>query len=127
MTTQAEKLLPKIEKAGIKASLKAGHVVSQEELLAVKVQLMPTLLRWTLGGFSAAAAYGSYLQFVQGDRGAGVAFAALMVVLFFFAVVGIRKTLGKILDGMNAMDAAEVLRLTLQGIWEVAGGLADLG
>ena len=131
MTPKAEKLLPKIEKAGIKASLKAGRVVTREELLEVKVQLMPTLLRWTFGGGAAAAAYGSYVQWIQGGTDASIGFALLALVLLFFAWMGVRKTLGKIVDGMDAASSAEIIGHALRAIVDVTvellGGLGDLG
>ncbi|MEN3943794.1 hypothetical protein WJU23_21010 [Prosthecobacter sp. SYSU 5D2] len=128
MTPKAEKLLPKIERAGIKASLKAGHVVSREELLEVKVQLMPTLLRWTLGGFSAASAYGSYIQFNTGNSLAALGFLLLAVLFLFFAWVGILKTLGHVLEGMKEVDyanAGELVSLALISIAEAVGTVLD--
>ncbi|TDU63132.1 hypothetical protein EI77_04453 [Prosthecobacter fusiformis] len=128
MTSKAEKLLPKIERAGIKASLKAGHVVSREELLEVKVQLMPTLLRWTLGGFSAAAAYGSYLQFSAGNLNAGFGFVLLALLFLFFAWVGIRKTLANLLEGLSQVDyaqAGDLVGTALVCIAEAVGSAFD--
>ncbi len=122
MNAKAEKLLPKIEKAGIKASLKAGHVVSREELLEVKVQLMPTLLRWTLGGLSVASVYGSYINFCEGDKIAGYGFAVLAILFLLFAVVGVWRTLGRILD---SIDAADLVGAALEGIAEAVGSLLD--
>ncbi|MCW0221350.1 MAG: hypothetical protein OJI67_23700 [Prosthecobacter sp.] len=120
-----EKLLPKIEKAGIKASLKAGHVLSQEELLEVKVQLMPTIWRWMLGGCSAAAAYGSYLGFSDENSVEDYGLAVLAVLFFLFAVVGVRRTLGKLLDGLDVVDAGELLGLAIEGIGSVIGSIFD--
>lgn len=128
MTPQAEKLLPKIEKAGIKASLKAGHVVSREELLEVKVQLMPTLLRWMLGGFSAASAYGCYLQMSEGNMHAGMGFLMLAVLFLFFAWVGIRKTLSDVLEGLKELDysgAGDFIGVALVCIAEAVGTVLD--
>ena len=36
-------------KAGIKKSKREGHVLTQEELLKMKVQMMPSLVRWITG------------------------------------------------------------------------------
>ena len=86
LTPKAEKLLPKIEKAGVKAALKAGHVLSRDELLEVKVQLLPALYRWGLGGISAASAYGSYAGFMADSASRGLGMAMLSLLFFFFAI-----------------------------------------
>lgn len=125
LTPKAEKLLPKIEKAGVKAALKAGHVLSRDELLEVKVQLLPALYRWGLGGISAASAYGSYAGFMADSASRGLGMAALSLLFFFFAIVGVRRTLGRILESMDGVDAGELLGLALEGIGSVIGGLFD--
>ncbi|GAA5144802.1 hypothetical protein GCM10023213_35540 [Prosthecobacter algae] len=125
LTPKAEKLLPKIEKAGVKAALKAGHVLSRDELLEVKVQLLPALYRWGLGGISAASAYGSYSGFMADSASRGLGMAALSLLFFFFAIVGVRRTLGRILESMDGVDAGELLGLALEGIGSVIGGLFD--
>ncbi|MES2739139.1 MAG: hypothetical protein V4672_22695 [Verrucomicrobiota bacterium] len=125
LTPKAEKLLPKIEKAGVKAALKAGHVLSRDELLEVKVQLLPALYRWGLGGISAASAYGSYAGFMADSANRGLGMAALSLLFFFFAIVGVRRTLGRILESMDGVDAGELLGLALEGIGSVIGGLFD--
>lgn len=125
LTPKAEKLLPKIEKAGVKAALKAGHVLSRDELLEVKVQLLPALYRWGLGGISAASAYGSYSGFMADSASRGLGMAALSLLFFFFAIVGVRRTLGRILESMDRVDAGELLGLALEGIGSVIGGLFD--
>lgn len=125
MTPKAQKLLPRIEKAGVKASLKAGHPLTVDELLDVKVQILPAAFRWVLGGISAAAGYGSYLSFMADrfSRGCGLALGA--VLFFFFAVAGIRRTLGTILDSMSSVDAGELLGAVVEGIGSVIGSLFD--
>lgn len=125
LTPKAEKLLPKIEKAGVKAALKAGHVLSRDELLEVKVQLLPALYRWGLGGISAASAYGSYAGFMADSASRGLGMAALSLLFFFFSIVGVRRTLGRILESMDGVDAGELLGLALEGIGSVIGGLFD--
>lgn len=125
MTPKAEKLLPRIEKAGIKAALKAGHPLDRDELLEVKVQLLPALYRWGLGGISAASAYGSYAGFMADSASRGLGMAALSLLFFFFAIVGVRRTLGRILESMDGVDAGELLGLALEGIGSVIGGLFD--
>lgn len=125
LTPKAEKLLPKIEKAGVKAALKAGHVLSRDELLEVKVQLLPALYRWGLGGISAASAYGSYAGFMADSASRGLGMAMLSLLFFFFAIVGVRRTLGRILESMDGVDAGELIGLALEGIGSVIGGLFD--
>ena len=41
-------------KAGIKNSKREGHVLTQEELLKMKVQMMPSLVQWITGAAGVA-------------------------------------------------------------------------
>lgn len=125
MLPKHEKLLPRIEKAGIKASLKAGHPVTREELLQVRVQLLPALFRWTLGGISAALGYGSCVAFMHDKEPTGFGLAVLAILFLFFALAGIRRTLGKILDSMDVGDAGELIGAALEGIGSVIGSIFD--
>lgn len=129
MTPKAEKLLPKIEKAGVKASLKAGHPLSQEELLNVRVQLLPTIYRWGLGGISSACAYGSYTSAMATETGesltASIALAIVSLLFFIFALAGVRKTLGTILENMPVDAGGELLSAAVEGIGSIIGGLFD--
>lgn len=125
MQPKYEKLLPRIEKAGIKASFKAGHPVTEEELLQVKVQLLPALFRWALGGISAALGYGSYVAFNADKEPSGFGLAVLALLFLVFALVGIRRTLAKIVEGLDATSAAELLEAALEGIFSVVGSFFD--
>ena len=51
--------------------------------------------------------------------------AVLAILLFFFAVVGIRKTLGKILEGVDGATAGDLVEVALEGIVHVIGSLFD--
>lgn len=122
MTPKAEKLLPKIEKAGVRATLKLGHTLTVEELLDVKVQIMPAGFRWLLGGISAATAFGSYLAFQADQHTLGGSLVIASLLSFFFAVAGIRRTFRTLMD---AQDAAELLAAALEGIGSITGSLFD--
>lgn len=125
LTPKAEKLLPKIEKAGVKAALKAGHVLNRAELLNVRVQLLPTLFRWTLAGGSAAAAYGSYQAFAVDHAPAGWGLAILSALLLVFAIFGVWRTLGHLVEGMDASSTTELVEAALEGIGSIIGSLFD--
>jgi len=91
-------------KAGVKASRKRHHLVSEEELLSLRVQTMPAWLRISLflSGICliVAACYDwpSHSNSVQ----------ALEVISGIFAMLigafGIRRTLSHILDSFNGID-----------------------
>lgn len=125
MNPKAEKLLPKIEKAGIKASLKAGHALEEEELKAVKIQLMPTLYRWGLGGISASNAYSCYLALNANKVEIGLSMGVLSALFLFFGIYGIRRTLGSIIDHMPADIAGELMEAAVKGIYSIVEGLFD--
>ena len=125
MNHKAEKLLPRIQKAGVKACLKAGHELDVQELRQLKVQVVPSIMRWSLGALSVASACGSCYAFYMGAAGTGAGLALAAVGLGYFAMAGVRRTLGKILDSMSAVDAAELVGAALEGIGTQFSSLGD--
>lgn len=106
-------------KAGIKASKKVGHVVTPAELMAVKIQTMPSpfrILLFTAGvlaGLSAWFAWPSESILVRGVE------AISGVGLVAFGIFGIRKTLSHVVDSMDVLDLAggviELIGETISG------------
>ncbi len=92
-------------KTGVKASIKRHHVVSEEELLALRVQTMPAWLRTALVllGIALVAAgwfgWPSDSNAIQGIEAVYGTFAIL------FGAIGIRRTLDRVIDSLDATDA----------------------
>ena len=90
--------------AGVKASKKRHHVVSEQELLSLRVQTMPTWLRiaLVLSGVALLASgwfgWPSESNMVQGLEAVSGIFAIL------FGSFGVRRTLSHIVDSVDAVD-----------------------
>jgi hypothetical protein len=114
-------------KAGVKASKKLHHVVTREELLAVRVQTWPVQLRLLMflagAGLLVAAVMGWPLEggiarFFEGASG---------VLLMLFGVFGVKKTLGNLVDGLgNAIDVSDLIGGVLEAVGEAVGSIVDL-
>lgn len=98
-------------KAGLKASKKRHHLVTEEELLSLRVQVMPTLPRiiLVLAGISLLTA--SWFSWPSASDTVQLLEAIFGVLTFLFGLFGIRRTLSKLLD---ASDAAELAGTALE-------------
>ncbi len=95
-------------KTGIKASKKRGHVISQDELLGLRVQTLPNLLRGILillGLMLMAACYFAWPSDAGSIRGLEVVSGIFCVL---FGAFGVRRTLSNLLDSVNSLDAVDL-------------------
>jgi hypothetical protein len=125
MDRKTEKLLKRVEKAGVRRSLKTGHVLDRDELLAVKVQVLPDYLRIALAVSSVAAGVSSYLCWTRDAPGWSGVLAILAFFLFLFAVFGIKRTLSKILENLGDAASQEILGAAIEGIFSAVGSIFD--
>jgi hypothetical protein len=112
VTNKEEKFRRRAVKAGVRATKRLHHPLSEAELRSLKVQVMPALPRILLGalgvifGLSAACGWPSDSNGVQGFLGA---FGVLSTLFGFF---GVRKTIGGIADS-----------IATEGVVELVGGI----
>lgn len=125
MDKKSEKLVHRIEKAGIRASVREGHVLTETELLGLKIQILPIQVRIALGLSAVLAGLGSYGCFLFDQTIWAVGLACLAMLLLFFAIFGVRKTLSTILDAFDAASSAEVLGAAADGVVSAMGSLFD--
>ena len=126
MDKKTERLTLAARKAAVKASLKRRHVVTEEELLGLKVQTLSAASRLTMGVLAFASAVGSTLAFTFDRFGWGWILALATLVLAVLAIYGIRRTFGKIVDNLgDAGQAAEVVGNVLEGTASVIGGIFE--
>ena len=125
MNRKSERLVRRIEKAGIRASLRQGHVLTGPELRRVKIQVAPHPLRISLCLLGLLSGGGSYYCFTHDLAECGGGLAVLAVALFVFGVFGVRRSLSGILDSMDAVEATEVLGDAAEGIASAIGSLLD--
>lgn len=124
MDRKTQKLLTKVEKAGVRHSLKAGHVLDQQELLSIKVQLIPAPVRVLTGVLAVAAGAASWFWSDEHPLGSIMLFL-LAVLLLIFTIYGVRRTLSKIVDSWDAASVGDLLSAAVEGITEVAGSVFD--
>jgi sulfite exporter TauE/SafE len=100
-------------------------LLTADELRKIKIQIIPNSLRiffFVLGLISAAA---SYHFFTQDFHCYGILSALLAILMLLFGVFGVRRTSSKILDSMDAIDAAEILVHAGKGISSAVESLFD--
>jgi hypothetical protein len=110
--------LPVIEKRAVKAAVKASkkrhHLVTEDELLSLRVQVMPWIWRFLLMLLGSTLLATCWYGWPWESSSIRVLEAIGGVLFFLFGAFGIRKTLSKILDGVDAGNVVE-------GILELAG------
>ncbi|MES2476318.1 MAG: hypothetical protein V4640_11090 [Verrucomicrobiota bacterium] len=94
-------------KVGVKASKKRHHVVTEQELLALRVQVMPPLLRILLGIVGLGLLLACGFAWPSESNATQSLEAVLGVLFILFGAFGIRRTLSKMLENVNTADAIE--------------------
>jgi len=116
MAVDPDKLQNRAVKAGIRAAKRRHHMLSEEELLALKVQVFPAPLRILCGIGGVAFMAGAYFGWPSDSN----AFQWLMgcggLLQGFFAMFGIRRTLSGIIDHMSADLVGELIGHALGAI-----------
>ena len=125
MNRKTELLAKRIEKAGIRASIKEGHILTESEIRNIKVQILPIPLRVLFGILGVVAAGASYVFFSNDMDGLGGFSAVLSVFMVLFGIFGMRRTLSVILDSMNTADGVELLAQAMEGIASAVGSLFE--
>ncbi len=125
MNDKTGKLLRKVEKAGIRQSLKRNHVLDRSELLALKVQVVPWGWRTAFGMASVGAGVAAYFLEKEGSPVWALLAAAAACVLLLFAVLGVKRTVSSIVDNLDVSAAGDVIELGLRGIGAAVGALLD--
>ena len=111
-TRQLEKLRRRAIKAGVRRSRKLHHALSREEILALRVQILPALPRLLIIGGGIALVTGAWLNWpsdaavIRGIEG----FCGIL--LFLFGVFGIRRTL----EGIAETAGHGILDTIIDGI-----------
>lgn len=117
MTKKEQRLVHKIEKAGIKASLKENHVLTKEELLELKIQILPTSWRIILALLAFVSFWLSVSYFKADDFTFGAISLALFFMLLAFSIFGVRRTLEEIVENWGFNSGTNlILELAIEGI-----------
>ena len=98
-------------KTGVKASKKRHHLVSADELLSLRVQVMPALPRISMAvvgilliasGWTGWPSESDILQIIEAVAG---------VFSLLFGIFGIRRTLSNVLDSTSGDVIGSILEL----------------
>lgn len=101
-------------KAGVKASKKRHHLVTEKELLSLKVQIMPALPRILLVTSGSLLIIFCCISWPSADLVIRAVEAISGAILLIFGLFGIRRTLGELIDA----GASDLIGAILEGIVE---------
>lgn len=120
MPLSRETLEKRAVTSGIKASKKRHHLVSEAELLALRIQVMPWMWRAFLivlgTGLIAACWFGwpSRSGEIRALEGIGGVFSLL------FGAFGVRKTLSNVLDSTSSLEGiGDILELIADAVTNI--------
>ena len=108
MTRKEERILSKATKVGLKTARREGHVPSKDELLELKIQVLPAYGRWLLVLGALLAGVASWLCWNDDHPVTASVLAVVSVLLLVFAIFGVRRTLGE-LANHAAFDLPEIV------------------
>lgn len=107
-------------KAGVKASKKRHHLVTEEELLALRVQIMPALPRILLGITGLLLITACCISWPSSDIPIRVLEGISGGFLLLFGIFGIRRTLEQLLD---TYDAGDLIGSIIEGIVDAVSNI----
>lgn len=121
MDKRAERILRKTERAGLRKARREGHMLSREELLSVKVQILPDYTRWLLFVGFLVAGVSSWVCYSGEASTPGSILAVVSICLLLFSIFGVRRTLERIGDSMSY----EIVDLAFDAIGSALGSAFD--
>lgn len=107
-------------RAGVKASKKRHHLISEQELLSLRVQTMSLWLRTCLVVCGVLLIAASWFAWPAVSDAARVAEAGGGIFATLLGVIGIRRTFDRVLD---TYDAADLVGSVLEAVGEVVSNL----
>ncbi len=118
MDRKEQRILRRAERAGLKLARKTGHIPTKEELLQMKVQIVPKGARWILFGTSVICAVSAWYFNTQDNTVAAPVLAVLSFALLVFSIFGIRRTLENLADHLLVDAVSELIGATLGSVFD---------
>jgi hypothetical protein len=122
---RATQLQRSIEKAAVRATLKSGHPITRDELLELRVQILPASKRLLFGFLTLV--FGC-LAWVLSDLDYfwfSLISSAASLLSLFFAVIGVRRTISLTLDSLDRAGTDAVIEVALEAAAHVISAAAD--
>ena len=122
---RATQLQRSIEKAAVRATLKSGHPITRDELLELRVQILPASKRLLFGFLTLI--FGC-LAWVLSDLDYfwfSLLSSAASLLSLFFAVIGVRRTISLTLDSLDRAGTDAIIEVALQAAARVISAVAD--
>jgi hypothetical protein len=122
---RAPKLQRSIEKAAVRATLKSGHPITRDELLELRVQILPASKRLLFGFLTLV--FGC-LAWVLSDLDYfwfSLLSSTASLLSLFFAVIGVRRTISLTLDSLDRAGTDAVIEVALEAAAHVISAAAD--
>ena len=121
MAFTPDKLQRRAIKAGIRAAKKEHHPLSEAELRKVKIQMVPGGLRLTVLIAGIAMILAGLIGWPVASNPAQALLGVGGVVLVIFAIVGVRRSLGKLFDAVSNDGAGALIEIVLAAIGDAVG------
>jgi len=122
---RAPQLQRSIEKAAVRATLKSGLPITRDELLELRVQILPASKRLLFGFLTLV--FGC-LAWVLNDLDYfwfSLISSAASLLSLFFAVIGVRRTISLTLDSLDRAGTDAVIEVALEAAAHVISAAAD--
>lgn len=126
MTPREEKLQRRAVKAGVRVAKRRHHLLSEEELRAVKVQVVPLSVRLIVAIVALSMIIAGACGWPSDANSAQALLVVGGILLLLFSIFGVRRTIESILDNLSSQASVEFAGAVLEGIASAIGAAIDL-
>jgi hypothetical protein len=117
MPLSREILEKRAVQTGVKASKKRHHLVTEAELLALRVQTMPAILRISLALLGILLLAAAWFEWPSDSNAVQGIEAICGIFSIIFGIFGIRRTLSHLLDSFDAPDlVGGILKMIVEAV-----------
>jgi len=117
--SRVERIQKQAVKAGVRASKRRDHLITSDELMDLKIQMMPSPLRVVLFLCGCLLLGFAVTAWPTGSHGYQVLEGLLGAVMLLAGIFGIRRTFSGIIDGVANCGAEAIVEAVLGGIGSV--------
>jgi CBS domain containing-hemolysin-like protein len=111
-----EKLRRRAIRVGIRTSKRVHHQLNREEVLALRVQVIPLLPRIVVGLIGAALILASWLEWPSPSNAVQAIECISGILLTLFAIFGVSRTLGEIVGNIDLETGGDLVKTVIEAI-----------